>query len=169
MMQRVQNPVGRPQRRRRVGCYPHVTLFKPAGVPQRLLEVLTITVDELEALRLADLEGLYHLEAAQRMEVSRQTFGRIITSAHRKVARALVEGQAITIEGGVFVSEDKHQFVCGSCRHTWSEPDRSEPPATCPKCWSNNIYRLRTARNRFGRGAGRRKGRMQPLIDKETA
>ncbi len=66
----------------------------------RTLEQVALTVDELEAIRLADLEGLYQEEAAQRMNVSRQTFGRIITEAHKKIADALVYGKALSIDGG---------------------------------------------------------------------
>lgn len=59
-----------------------------------------MTLDELEALRLADLDGLYQETAAARMGVSRQTFGNIIERAHRKVADALVNAKALRIEGG---------------------------------------------------------------------
>jgi len=59
-----------------------------------------MSLDEFEALRLADLEGLYQEQAALRMNVSRPTFGRIIDSAHRKVAEVLVHGKALRIEGG---------------------------------------------------------------------
>ena len=59
-------------------------------------------MDELEALRLADLESLYQEQAAGRMKVSRQTFGRIVESARRKVAEALVEGKALRIDGGAY-------------------------------------------------------------------
>jgi predicted DNA-binding protein (UPF0251 family) len=65
-----------------------------------MLQQVALTVDELEAIRLADLEGLYQEEAAQRMNISRQTFGRILEAAHRKVADALVNGKALSIEGG---------------------------------------------------------------------
>jgi len=79
---------------------PEATYYKPQGVPLRVLEQVALTVDELEAIRLADLEGLYQEEAAKRMNVSRQTFGRIVEAAHRKVADALVHGKALSIEGG---------------------------------------------------------------------
>lgn len=79
---------------------PLATYYKPAGVPLAALEEQVLTLDELEALRLADLEGLYQEEAARRMNVSRPTFGRIVESARSKVARALVNGQALRIEGG---------------------------------------------------------------------
>jgi predicted DNA-binding protein (UPF0251 family) len=64
------------------------------------LEHVTLTVDELEAIRLADLQGLYHEQAAEKMNISRQTFGRILESAHKKIADVLVNGKALSIEGG---------------------------------------------------------------------
>jgi predicted DNA-binding protein (UPF0251 family) len=66
------------------------------------LEEVVLGFEELEALRLAHLEGLYQQEAAERMGVSRATFGRVLEAAHRKVSRALVEGWALRIEGGSF-------------------------------------------------------------------
>lgn len=74
--------------------------MKPAGIPARELEELILGFDEAEALRLADLEGLYQEAAARSMGVSRQTFGRIVESARRKVADALLNGKALRIEGG---------------------------------------------------------------------
>jgi len=65
-----------------------------------LLEEIPLTVDELEAVRLADLEGLYQEDAASRMAISRQTFGNIIASAHKKIADCLVNAKALKIEGG---------------------------------------------------------------------
>lgn len=90
----------RPHCLRRVGCAPATTWFKPAGVPLRELDEVTLALDELEALRLADLEGLYQEAGAERMNVSRATFGRIVEAARRKVAEALVHGKALRIEGG---------------------------------------------------------------------
>lgn len=87
----------RRKHRRRIGFSASVTYFKPAGIPVRSLEEILLEQDELEALRLADLEGLYHEEAASRMGVSRQTFGRIISSARQKSSDALVNGKAIRI------------------------------------------------------------------------
>ena len=90
----------RPRQCRRVAQLPRATYYKPRGVPLRALESVTLTVDELEAIRLADLEGLYQAEAARRMNVSRQTFGRVLDAAHAKVANALVNGKALSIAGG---------------------------------------------------------------------
>ena len=69
---------------------PAAIIFKPAGVSVLELEVVVMTLDEFEALRLSDLEGLYQEQAAAQMNVSRATFGRILRSAHRKVADAIV-------------------------------------------------------------------------------
>ena len=104
----------RPRQCRRVAQLPQATFFKPRGVPLRVLQQVGLTVDELEALRLADLEGLYQEEAAGRMNVSRQTFGRIVEAARRKVADALVNGKALSIEGGpVEVTPSAHPEPCG--------------------------------------------------------
>lgn len=75
-------------------------LYKPAGIPARELRETVLTVDQAEAIRLADLEGLYQEAAARRMGVSRQTFGRIIEEARRTVADAILNGKALRIEGG---------------------------------------------------------------------
>jgi predicted DNA-binding protein (UPF0251 family)/predicted Fe-Mo cluster-binding NifX family protein len=74
--------------------------MKPAGISVRLLEEVILGFDEAEALRLADYEGLYQEAAARSMGVSRQTFGRIVEAARRKVADAILNGKALRIEGG---------------------------------------------------------------------
>ena len=85
---------------RAVAGVPRVTLFKPAGVPTRELEQLQLAVDELEAIRLVDLEGLTHEQAAAEMGVSRQTVGRVLERGRAQVAEALIGGKAILIGGG---------------------------------------------------------------------
>jgi predicted DNA-binding protein (UPF0251 family) len=99
---------------RRIGCRPAAGLFKPAGIPASALEEINLTVDELEALRLADLDGLYHAKAAARMGVSRQTFGNILESARRKSAECLVYGRALRIHGGQYKMNER-RFVGGRC------------------------------------------------------
>ena len=94
--------MARPLRCRHVEQLPLSDYFKPRGVPLSQLEEVVLSVDELEALRLADLQGNYQEQAAEKMNISRQTFGRIITGARRKTAEALVEGKALRIEGGPF-------------------------------------------------------------------
>ncbi|GAA5481098.1 DUF134 domain-containing protein [Haloferula sargassicola] len=79
---------------------PAATYFKPAGIPLRELRENQLTLDQFEALRLADLEGLGQEEAAGRMGISRQTFGRIIKQARVAVARSVVRGEALRIDRG---------------------------------------------------------------------
>lgn len=90
----------RPQTPRAVSHEVKVSFFKPAGIPARELDELALSLDELEAIKAADLLGLYQEAAARELGVSRQTFGRILESAHRKIADALLNGKALRIEGG---------------------------------------------------------------------
>lgn len=92
----------RPRHCRYVERTPFVTYFKPRGIPLAELDEVSLPVEGLEALRLADLEGLTAEAAAQRIRVSRHTFGRILNSARRSVADALVHGRALRIEGGTY-------------------------------------------------------------------
>ena len=87
-------------------------LFKPQGVPMSRLETLPLTLDGLEALRLADLDGLYQEEAAGRMEVSRATFARVLAEARRIVAEALVHGKALEIGGGTVETRRERNWPC---------------------------------------------------------
>ncbi len=98
----------RPRNCRRVEGTPSVTYFKPRGVPLRELAETYLSVEGFEALRLADLEGLAMEAAAASMQVSRHTFGRILTEARRAVAEALVQGQALRIEGGHYRVDDSN-------------------------------------------------------------
>lgn len=85
---------------RRIAGHPAASIFKPVGAPLRALDEIVMTLDEFEAIRLADLEGYYHEQAAAKMGVSRTTFSRIVDAGHRKIADALVHGKALRIEGG---------------------------------------------------------------------
>jgi uncharacterized protein len=85
---------------RHVKHSPAAVYFKPAGIPACTLEQVTLTLDEVEALRLADLLGQYQEQAAAQMKISRPTFARIIEQARRKVADALIHGKALRMEGG---------------------------------------------------------------------
>jgi predicted DNA-binding protein (UPF0251 family) len=77
---------------------PNTCYFKPKGIPLVELEEVYLTLDELEAIRLADYEGRYHEDAAREMKISRATFGRIVNDARHKVAEALTRGKALRIE-----------------------------------------------------------------------
>ncbi|MDI7269531.1 MAG: DUF134 domain-containing protein, partial [Myxococcota bacterium] len=90
-------------------------MFEPAGSRTVGADDVVLTLDEFEALRLADLEGLYQEQAAVRMGVSRPTFGRIVESAHRKVAGALVGGRTLRIEGGHVLEGGADSRRCPRC------------------------------------------------------
>lgn len=146
----------RPPKLRRVEFMPQVTVFKPAGVSMRDLEEEVLTVEELEAIRLKDLEGLEQEECAARMQVSRPTFQRVLSSAREKVARALVEGKAIRFEGGTYRLA-MGQFRCGACSHEFPAPfaaaQGGSDPA-CPVCGEERGKRIGRAGHRFGPGRG---------------
>ena len=92
----------RPIKWRRVAFIPSVTYFKPAGIPLRALGEVRLSVEEAEAIRLKDLEGLEQEPSAEKMNISRPTFQRVLVSARQKIAEALLNGKAIRIEGGNF-------------------------------------------------------------------
>jgi predicted DNA-binding protein (UPF0251 family)/DNA-directed RNA polymerase subunit RPC12/RpoP len=146
--------MARPPNCRLIAREPGVGYFKPRGVPMHQLQQVQISLDELEALRLADLQGLYQEDAARQMRVSRPTFGRIIASARRKVAEALTSGHAIRIQGGAVMMLDKRTFECADCNHRWQEPRGTGRPAACPACGSKRFHRAVEERGPW-RGQGR--------------
>lgn len=129
-----------------------------------MLGEVILSIDEFEAIRLADLEGLYQGEAAARMKISRQTFGRIIESAHRKLAEVLVKGKALKIEGGPFEMASMRKFKCDDCRHSWEVNYGTGKEENCPACKSGNIDRIdRAEKNSVpAKGCGKRQGRYCP-------
>lgn len=133
--------MARPRCCRHVDELPAVRHFKPQGIPLHRVPEVLLAVEELEAIRLADLEGLYQEEAAARMNVSRATFGRIIESARRKVAEAIVTGKALRIEGGDFEMPNMRTFVCTDCQHSWQSPCGTGRPSECPSCHKQNFHR----------------------------
>ncbi len=90
----------RPRICRRVRFAPGVTYFKPRGIPLRDLSEVVLPLEEYEAVRLKDLEGLSQEGCAERMGISQPTFHRMVSSARKKIADAIVHGKAIRIEGG---------------------------------------------------------------------
>jgi predicted DNA-binding protein (UPF0251 family) len=149
----------RPRCPRRVGRFPPNNYFKPLGVSVSRLAEVVLTVDEFEALRLADLKGCYQEQAAEKMNVSRQTFGRIIESAHRKVAEALVNGKALKIEGGEVELADMRTFQCSDCGATWDIPYDRSKPFECPNCMSPNVHRVEEDKGRARQGRGQQGGK----------
>jgi len=90
----------RPRKLRFIGMQPGVRLFKPAGVPVQEADRVVLSLDQFEAIRLVDLEGMDHSGAAELMNVSRPTLSRLVEEARRCVADALVNGKALVIDGG---------------------------------------------------------------------
>lgn len=119
--------MARPTSPRNISGRPVATLFKPGGVPA--LAQIPMALDEFEAIRLADLEALEHVQAARRMGISRQTFGRVLGAARRKMAQALVLGQALRIEGAGRGEQSRPR--CPYCAH----PCRAtKGPEACAAC-----------------------------------
>ena len=129
----------------------------------RVLEEVCLSVEEAEAIRLKDLEGLEQEECAERMNVSRPTFHRVLGSARRKLADALLNGKAIRIDGGNFEMATR-RFRCLD-GHEWEVPFEAMivgPPRLCPTCNSPNILSLQPPGCGWGKrgwGRGRRGGR----------
>lgn len=96
----------RPRKCRMISQIPGLIYFKPRGLPTRQLAEIYLPLEGFEALRLADWEGCKHEEAAKKMNVSRQTFGRILSQARHAVAEALVNGFALRIDGGDYMIVD---------------------------------------------------------------
>jgi predicted DNA-binding protein (UPF0251 family) len=150
--------VARPAKPRFVTGEPCVDFFKPRGIPMSDLEEECLTVEELEAIKLTDIDGLYQEDAAERMEVSRPTFQRVLKSARGKVARCLVEGKALGIEGGNYMlSDEKRIFECLSCGSTWDAPYGNGVRAcetACPACGEMTVRRACARRSRDTHGRG---------------
>ncbi len=145
--------MARPHKLRHVFFRPGHRRFVPLGPIEGSREEITLSLDELEALRLADLEGLYQEEAAKHMKISRQTFGNIVQAAHRKVAEFLVHSRTLAIEGG-HTRMMERQYHCRACGHGWSVPRDQARAAACPVCTSPDIHRIHADRTYVCDGCG---------------
>ena len=117
---------------------PRMEGFKPFGIPMRELESVGLMFEEYEALRLADYENLTHEEAAKKMNISRPTFTRLYDKVRKKIAKAFVEGKAIIITGGTYLS-DNYWYRCDDCHETTVS---NHPLKSCRICNSEHIVRL---------------------------
>lgn len=129
--------MARPKKFRKVEFFPEYTYFVPWGKPKCEVEEIILNVEELEAMRLRDIEKLTQEECADRMNVSRQTFQNIIDSAREKVSKALMEGRSIKIGGGHYTTE-YCKFRCLDCNYIYQinfERDKHK----CPSCGSANV------------------------------
>ncbi|PRZ00399.1 putative DNA-binding protein (UPF0251 family) [Marinilabilia salmonicolor] len=126
------------RRQRKIQSPPPMDGFKPYGVRMRNMEKVILLFEEYEAIRLIDHEDLNQEEAAARMDVSRPTFTRIYKKARQTVAKALVEGKALLIEGGTYISEN-YWVRCGKCSKLTTAPD---PVQNCPHCHSDKMKNI---------------------------
>ena len=132
---------GRPKRKRLIRFNPEITYFKPIGIPLRFLQEENLTLDEVEAIRLADLEKLDQEASSKKMNISRVTFLRIIHSAHQKIAKALIYGKALSLKGGEYIMPNldgtgpmgrggrRRDFMSGRGQGLGGSAD-----CVCPKC-----------------------------------
>lgn len=128
----------RPKRNRHIHRPPVATGFAPFGIASGTNGSITLLYEEYESLRLADYECISQQEAAERMGISRPTFSRIYDQSRQKLARALVEGLSIVIEGGN-IAFDVNWFRCKSCSTAFCPPEIETRLQGCPVCRSSNI------------------------------
>ncbi len=128
--------MARPRRFRRISEEPKIRCFKPETENSDLMEPIGITIDEFEAIRLRDYHDIQQKKSAEIMDVSQPTFHRILTSARKKIAKALIEGNTIIITGGSVITEKKI-YKCNICGFEWSSPKKDYEK--CPDCHSEDI------------------------------
>lgn len=129
--------MARPTKFRRVEFFPEDTYFVPMGKSKCKIEDVVLKIEELEAMRLKDIEDLNQDECAKKMKVSRQTFQNIIDSARKKVAIALTQGKAISISGGNYTP--KHcKYRCLECNKDY-EINYMQDKNACPNCGSPKV------------------------------
>ena len=132
----------RPKKNRLVRFDPKINYFKPRGIPVFDLEEVCLTVDEREAIRLADLLDMSHEDAGRHMGVSRATFGRIVQHARKIIADAIINGKAVRVEGGNYKMVSRRRiFRCRTCDHEWEEPFGAGRPEYCADCGGDNFFR----------------------------
>ena len=154
--------MARPIKWRQIEHVPTVENFIPTGQGAAGFAENILKLEELEAIRLKDLEGLEQEECAAKMQVSRPTFQRILLSAREKVADSLINGKAIRIEGGNF-TRNICPVHCMDCGHEWTESFENmerigSGEYACPKCASKNLLCGRGGGGRFCRGNCHRHG-----------
>jgi predicted DNA-binding protein (UPF0251 family) len=134
--------MARPVKWRRIDRMPSVRSFEPVG-PHEAVGANILKLEELEAIRLKDLEGLEQEDCARQMGVSRPTFQRILLSAREKIADSLVQGKGIRFEGGHY-TRGIYPVRCLACGKEWTESeerleDTGESASSCPRCHSDRL------------------------------
>lgn len=147
--------MARPQKDRMIKEPPLFSHFKPTGAPGRMLETVSMSLDEYEAFRLSDYLGMSQEEAAEEMEISRPTFTRLIETARKKVTELIINGKMLTIEGGN-IHFRNNLIKCRNCGHMFNI-NIEDDIRKCPSCNSDELINLaggfghgRCCRNRNG-------------------
>lgn len=130
----------RPENKRKVHEPPLFGEFKPVGIPGYSLGQIFLSIDEFEALRLADFLGLSHEEASIEMEISRSTFTRLIERARKKMSEFIVRGRVLTIDGGS-IHFRNNIIQCRDCGYLFRMM-MSQKIDKCPDCRSLNLVNL---------------------------
>lgn len=152
--------MARPTKWRKIEYIPTSIRFTPDGKSDYSENILKL--EEIEAIRLKDYEGLEQNECAGKMEISRPTFQRILIDARRKIADSIIHGKSIRIEGGNF-TRNICLATCTNCSNAWNESyenfaaTKSET-FKCPKCGSKEIVCLKKGKEQFCKGNCKRKG-----------
>jgi predicted DNA-binding protein (UPF0251 family) len=131
----------RPKKERIVSAPPKVLVFKPAGIPAAALEKVQLTIDEFEAVRLADFYGYDQETSARKMGISRPTFTRLIETARKKIADAIINSKELVIEGGV-IHFKNNIFRCKRCGETLKVDIMESTPEACPNCGSSDFKNM---------------------------
>lgn len=145
--------MARPTKLRKIEHIPAIPYFVPSETYVAELAENILKLEELEAIRLKDLEGLEQGECAARMEVSRPTFQRILLSAREKVADSLINGKMIRIEGGNF-TRNICPIQCKDCGKEWKESFENleaikSGKYVCPDCGSVNVLCESNLKDKF--------------------
>lgn len=145
--------LARPIKWRKVEFIPDIQYFTPSNIDTCKLQENILRIEELEAIRLKDLEGLEQEDCADKMEVSRQTFQRILNTAREKIADSLINGKAIRIEGGNF-TRNICPVRCLDCNKEWNESYENfekviKGEYNCPDCKSKRITCARREKKKF--------------------
>jgi predicted DNA-binding protein (UPF0251 family) len=131
--------MSRPRIFRKISKEPEIRCFKPEKENNDSLEPVKISLDEFEAIRLRDYHNIQQIRSAEIMEISQPTFHRILSSARKKISKALIEGNTIIIGGDDYIT-DKKRYKCNICGFEWLSNEKEYD--NCLECQSEDIIKL---------------------------
>lgn len=157
--------MSRPPKWRKVEFIPNIQYFVPLNIQEKDMKENILRIEEIEAIRLKDVEKLEQEECAERMEVSRQTFQRILNNGREKIADSIINGKAIRIEGGNF-TRNICSIRCLDCEKEWKESYENfekiiKGDYICSECQSKRVVCLDTNGQKFCKRNCWRRGRVE--------